>query len=45
MNIKEYATQYQSNLLNDIVLFWLKNSTDKEYGGYFSCLDREGEGI
>lgn len=23
--------------------FWLKNSLDKVYGGYFTCLDQKGE--
>ena len=42
MDFKEYTGLYHDNLINDIVPFWLKNSADKEYGGYFSCLDREG---
>ncbi|RBL93995.1 AGE family epimerase/isomerase [Chitinophaga flava] len=43
MTFHEYATLYQHNLLNDVVPFWLQHSPDKEYGGYFTCLDREGK--
>ena len=36
------AEQYRSELFDSVLPFWLKNSQDKEYGGYFSCLDRDG---
>ena len=42
MIFNKYADQYRNNLLNDVVPFWLKNSIDSEFGGYFTCLDREG---
>jgi N-acylglucosamine 2-epimerase len=38
-----YSEQYRDNLLNDVIPFWLKNSLNKEYGGFFTCLDREGK--
>ena len=38
-----YAQLYKDALLNDIVPFWLNNSGDREYGGYFSCLDEQGK--
>lgn len=38
-----YATQYRDNLLNDIIPFWLNNSNDKQFGGYFTCLDEAGK--
>ncbi len=41
-NVNEYEILYRDNLFNDVVPFWMKNSPDKEYGGYFTCLDREG---
>ncbi|WP_433902824.1 AGE family epimerase/isomerase [Sphingobacterium puteale] len=37
------AELYKTNLLNDVIPFWLKNSLDKEYGGYFTCLERDGQ--
>jgi len=41
-NLNCYAYLYKSELLEQIIPFWEKNSIDKEYGGYFTCLDREG---
>jgi N-acylglucosamine 2-epimerase len=42
MNILEYARIYRENLLGDVIPFWLEHSKDKEFGGYFTCLDRKG---
>ena len=42
MNFKELENQYKSELLDNVLPFWLKHSLDKEYGGYFSCLNRDG---
>ncbi len=36
------ANLYKDELLNNILPFWLDNSQDDEFGGYFTCLDREG---
>ena len=36
------AMLYSKTLLDDVIPFWEKNSVDWELGGYFSCLDREG---
>ncbi|MDD2245247.1 MAG: AGE family epimerase/isomerase, partial [Dysgonamonadaceae bacterium] len=35
--------QYKSELLEKVLPFWLHKSQDKEFGGYFTCLDREGK--
>jgi N-acylglucosamine 2-epimerase len=43
MQLNTYLNQYKNNLLEDIVPFWLSNSGDQEYGGYFTCLDRTGK--
>ncbi len=40
--INEYARLYRSQLLDSIIPFWIANSPDKEFGGYYSCLDRDG---
>jgi N-acylglucosamine 2-epimerase len=37
------SQEFRSELLTNIVPFWEKFSIDKEYGGYFSCIDREGK--
>ena len=43
MNMTKYTEQYKDTLLNKVVPFWEKYSPDKEHGGYFTCLDREGK--
>jgi N-acylglucosamine 2-epimerase len=42
MDLKKLEELYKVELLDNVLPFWLKNSQDKEYGGYFSCLDRDG---
>lgn len=42
MDFKKLAKQYKSELLDSVLPFWLEKSQDKEFGGYFTCLDREG---
>jgi len=37
------ADFYQNSLLQDVIPFWEKYSLDREQGGYFTCLDREGK--
>ena len=36
------AELYKTTLLNNVLPFWSQHSVDWEYGGYFTCLDREG---
>ncbi|NMC37697.1 MAG: AGE family epimerase/isomerase, partial [Bacteroidales bacterium] len=43
MNLRSLAEQYRRELLDNIILFWEKNSVDREHGGFFTCLDREGK--
>lgn len=40
--MQEYLNLYRDTLLNNVVPFWLEKSQDTEYGGYLTCLDREG---
>ena len=42
LNFKQLAQQYKDELLDSCLPFWLENSQDHEYGGYFSCLNRDG---
>jgi N-acylglucosamine 2-epimerase len=42
-DVRQLAQQYKSALLNDVIPFWEKYSVDWEQGGYFTCLDREGQ--
>lgn len=41
-NFAEIASLYRGNLLDRVMPFWMKNSLDQEFGGYFSCLARDG---
>jgi N-acylglucosamine 2-epimerase len=36
------ASQYKSELFENVIPFWQKHSKDEEYGGYYTCLDRTG---
>ncbi len=40
--LKSLAVQYEKELKGNCLPFWLEHSQDKEFGGYFSCLDRKG---
>ncbi len=42
MDAKNYAEQYRTALLNDVIPFWECHSVDCECGGYFTCLERNG---
>lgn len=37
------AGLYRDELLNNILPFWLRHSKDEANGGYFTCLNRQGE--
>ncbi len=41
-NLKLLASRYERELRENCLPFWLENSQDREFGGYFSCLDRQG---
>jgi len=40
--MKQYATQYELELRENVIPFWEKHAPDREFGGFFSCLDRDG---
>lgn len=42
MDFKQLEKQYRDELLQKVVPFWLEKSQDKQFGGYFTCLDRKG---
>ena len=42
IDFKSTASLYRSELLDSVLPFWLEKSQDYEYGGYFSCLNRDG---
>ena len=41
-DFKALASLYKSELLDSVIPFWLNKSQDAEFGGYFTCLDRDG---
>ena len=41
-NFQQLAVLYKNTLLNNVIPFWEKHSVDWEQGGYFTCLDRQG---
>src|SRR5439155_12808949 len=40
--LQSYAERYRADLLKSVIPFWLKHAPDREFGGYFTCLDRDG---
>lgn len=42
VDFKQLAELYRSELLDRVVPFWLNKSQDADFGGYFTCLDRDG---
>ena len=41
-DFKILAEQYRNELLQKVVPFWENHSKDEQFGGYFTCLDRQG---
>jgi N-acylglucosamine 2-epimerase len=41
--IEQLSEEFKSALLDDTIPFWLGHSTDREYGGFSTFLDRKGE--
>ena len=42
-NFDKYSSQYKTELLDNVLPFWMKFSKDEKDGGYFTCLTKEGE--
>ena len=43
MNYAILAEKYKKELLEQVVPFWLEHSQDRQCGGYFTCLLRDGK--
>jgi len=41
-DLSAYTTRYREALLNDVLPFWQTHSPDRQHGGFFTCLDRQG---
>lgn len=35
--------RYEKELFEHVIPFWMRHSPDREHGGYFNCLDRDGK--
>ncbi len=42
INFNNLSLQYRNELLENVIPFWLDYSLDPVFGGYFTCLDRQG---
>ena len=41
-NWKKVKQRYETELLGQVIPFWENHCIDREYGGYFTCLDQDG---
>lgn len=41
-SLSGYSALYRKELIENVLPFWMKNSRDTEFGGYFNCLNRDG---
>ncbi|HVU23780.1 MAG TPA: AGE family epimerase/isomerase [Opitutus sp.] len=41
-DFRSLARQYRDALVRDVLPFWENHSPDREHGGYFTCLARDG---
>lgn len=41
--MKQFAEKYKKELVDNVMPFWEKYSVDKQYGGFLTCLERNGE--
>jgi N-acylglucosamine 2-epimerase len=42
-DLKKYTAIYRNELIDNVLPFWVNHSPDYKHGGYFTCLNREGE--
>ena len=41
-DLKSYIGQYRTELYDSVLPFWLEHSQDRDFGGYYTCLNRDG---
>ncbi len=41
-DVSRLKERYRRNLEESVLPFWLRHSPDREHGGYFCCLERDG---
>ena len=40
--LKQWADMYKRELTDNIMPFWLEHGLDRQHGGLYTCLDRDG---
>ncbi|MGX5819521.1 AGE family epimerase/isomerase [Chitinophaga lutea] len=40
--MKHHAATYKQELLDRVLPFWVNHSKDEQHGGFYTCLDRQG---
>lgn len=40
--VRELRLRYETELFEKVIPFWMRHSPDREHGGYFNVLDRDG---
>lgn len=42
MDFAYWSERYRTTLIDNVLPFWMNHSLDKEHGGFFTCLERDG---
>ena len=42
LDFAKIRQRYDDTLTKDVIPFWENHAIDKQYGGYFTSLDRDG---
>jgi len=42
MTLTQLAATYEKDLLESVIPFWMEHSIDRDYGGFHTCLARDG---
>ena len=42
-DLRQWAELLERELTENIIPFWVRYSIDREYGGYLTCLERDGQ--
>ncbi len=40
--LREWATSYKDDLVNNIMPFWMEHGCDRKHGGVYTCVDQDG---
>ena len=40
--LQEWSKKYKDDLVNNIMPFWMKHGLDRQHGGVYTCVNRDG---